>query len=145
MENLKIRITTTEESERAQRAFFALGGKWIKEKDQRIRITWAKYLQFVEWLGGYVIATVADYNFEKEIHREITLQELEEIAAKAIMARSESLEIMVEESEAQKRYDAAMEFLEKQTTGFYNSENQLIYLEDCVDVQQALRIAAGLE
>lgn len=45
--------------------------------------------------------------------------------------------------EAQERYDAALSQL-KSVTGFYNSDYNEIFLEDCSEILMVLKIAAGL-
>ncbi len=79
MQNLKIRVNSPEESERAQRAFFALGAKWASSHDQEVRHTERGYLIFYG-SPDFLVASIP-YKFDEHRNKEITLPELEQLAA----------------------------------------------------------------
>jgi hypothetical protein len=107
MENLKIRIATEEESERAQRAFFALGYRWYPEDHVEPNGICPLDIEII----------VGDNDKEINIYRNVkgfdaifatavTLPELEEMAAKAAHGEGlNSFETMVAEKEQATTYD----------------------------------------
>jgi hypothetical protein len=94
MQNLKIRVNSPEESERAQRAFFALGYKWI-DFGQKLFALLEEYLFAVS--DGVLDYTSNAVRFSENMAREVTLLELEQLAAEAQNTGLNSFETMVEE------------------------------------------------
>jgi hypothetical protein len=84
-----------------------------------------------------VCASINIRGFDAIFATAITLPELEALAQKAALGEGlNTFETMIEESEAQKRYEAALEYLRNCETEEPTHPN---------DILQALRIAAGLE
>lgn len=92
MQNLKIRVSSPEETNQAQTAFFALGGKWAY--GQIIQHLYKPFL----YLREDKIMYGEDLDgFYEEVGEEVTLGELLALAAEAKNTGLNSFEIMVEE------------------------------------------------
>lgn len=97
MENYKIKVNTPEESERAQRAFFALGNVWLIGR-KTVCNTCYKYLYANSEGFGIIEYGKTQKEFDTDESKEITLPELEALAQKAQIGEGlNSFETMVEE------------------------------------------------
>jgi hypothetical protein len=138
--SLKIRVANVEESKRAQVAFFALGNSWVAYYGQNIH--YAEHPFLFARLGQLSYCFREGY-FNSSAHTEISLAELEAIAAEKLsektMGNDPTIDMVQadEQSGAQKRYDAARKFM----NDFPNGHVPL--LGGYVD--QALRIASGID
>ena len=97
MENYKIKVNTPEESERAQRAFFALGNVWLIGR-KTVCNTCYKYLYANSEGFGIIEYGKTQKEFDTDESKEITLPELEALAQKAQIGEGlNSFETMVNE------------------------------------------------
>jgi hypothetical protein len=82
--DLKIRVANADESERAQLAFFALNAKWHFDGCKQAKFLDHKFLAFRSLPNNSenLLSKIRDvYEFKKSDYQEITLPELEAIAA----------------------------------------------------------------